>query len=90
MSFEPSDVMVEAAVEQFSKAWGRHISVEASIRSILRAAFAAAVEAGEAREANAYTNEHSSERHWTASTDYTFCHFPALILRSKPQQEGEM
>ena len=81
MTYKPSDVMVKAAVEQFSKSWGQNIAVETSIRQILRAAFAAAIEAGEAREV----------RHWVSHAGNECvivddARANALILRT---QEGE-
>jgi hypothetical protein len=54
-------------------------------RAALHAAFAAAIESGEAREARGY--EWGMDDQWTAKTQYGYgTYFPCLILRT---QEGE-
>lgn len=77
--FEPSEAMVEAAAEVL-RPWIAGWDVP---RQALRAAFAAAIEAGEAREAFAFSYRGGTA--WAAKTSRLATQlpqdFPALILR---------
>lgn len=80
--FEPSDAMVEAAAEVL-RPWIAGWDVP---REALRAAFAAAIEAGEAKEAYGFVYDFEDKPLWMADQEpdddnSPNCDFPALILR---------
>ncbi len=87
MTYEPSDVMVEAAAR---KLFGDDLEdyFVSRTRLALRAAFAAAIESGEAREAKGQIYFLEGEEHWSVETGAGVMpgDFPCLILRT---QEGE-
>jgi hypothetical protein len=98
MTYKPSATMVEAAARAI---YGCEYDIErypfekeddlmqhmlrSQARAALRAAFAAAIESGEAREAHYYT--YGGGREWIADTvKQGLTALPALILRA---QDGE-